>query len=90
MLPSRWFGLTVQRPLIRSRASDETDEGNLILPSTILVVDVSFDHGYRDRVYLQLVNFHGILIPEWRLSNKEFENQDTKSPPVDSSAMAWS
>ena len=73
---------------MRSRASDETDEGNLILPSTILIVDVSFDYGCIVRVNLQLVDLHGILIPEWRLSNKELEDQNTKSPPVDSSAMA--
>jgi len=36
---------------------------------------------------LQLVYFHRVGIPKWRLSDQEFVHQDAKSPPVDGNSM---
>lgn len=35
-----------------------------------------------------LVYFHGILVPEWWLADKEFVDEDAKGPPVYCTAVA--
>ena len=43
----------------------------------------------RPKTDSQLIDLHGILVPEWRLSNKEFIGEDTKCPPIDSGSMPY-
>ena len=35
------------------------------------------------------VDLHGILIPEGRLTDKEFVHEDAKGPPVYCCAVTW-
>ena len=38
---------------------------------------------------LLLVDFHGVLVPKWRLTDDEFVYEDSKRPPIYRVAMAF-
>lgn len=42
---------------------------------------------YAETTDLQFIDLHWVLIPEWRLTNEELVDEDTKCPPVDGSTM---
>lgn len=41
----------------------------------------------RQRTISHLIDLHRILIPKWRLANKKFVDQNSKSPPIHSSTV---